>query len=72
VLGLLPCVDHVAGTNANSDDCDESVNVDETSSMSLVGVLPRVEEGTKRSSSSLSMLDIDWRGPSLVQPVFGN
>ena len=74
VIGRVPCLlscgVHVAGENVNSDDSDED---DESSSRSVaIGVLSCVEEGTKRSSSSRSMLDIGWRGASLVQFTIGN
>ena len=74
VIGRVPCLlscgVHVAGENVNSDDSDED---DKSSSRSVViGVLSCVEEGTKRSSSSRSMLDIGWRGASLVQFTIGN
>lgn len=69
VLCLLSGGVHVAGENVNSSDSDED---DESSSRSVIGVLSRVEEGTKRSSSSRSMLDISWRGASLVQFAIGS
>lgn len=64
---------HVAGENVYWGDCiGESEELDVRSSRSArVGVALRVD-GTKRSFSSLSTLDWDWRGASLVQgPVLG-